>query len=59
MVDKKIFEEEDDIIAFEFVTIKALGKSSTGALISNAVAIGSHCTLAVVLVTLSTVSAGA
>ena len=40
MVDKKIFEEEDDIIAFEFVTIKALGKSSTGALISNAVAIG-------------------
>jgi len=40
MVDKKIFEEQEEILTFEFITIKALGKSSTGALITNAIAIG-------------------
>ena len=37
MIERRYFEEEEDILAFDFLTIKPLGKSSSGNLITTAI----------------------
>ena len=39
MVEKQFYQEEEEIVSFEFMAVKPLGKASSGALITTAVAI--------------------
>lgn len=37
MIEKYVLKEEQDIIAFEFLPIKPLGKASSGSMINNGI----------------------
>jgi hypothetical protein len=39
MIEKKVLDLDEPIIAFDFLTVKPLGKASSGALIQSVIAV--------------------